>query len=901
MQFQTILKSNAAAVIRAGLVLAAIESATVAGQLTIVVKDQTGLVVPSAQIAIKGPQQDYQKVTDAAGSFSLSEAPLGVYRITATSPGFSPAQARIELTASHPAQRSEMVLRVMQHLDEVQVSAVPEGSEPDPTRGLGSQVLGAREIAILPDDPDQLRARLQMLAAASGGISGQAPILTDGFLTEGTLPSKSSIREIRINPDLYSAQYANQPIFGGGLIEIDTKPALESVHGGLGWTWNGGALDARDSLAPSRTAISNNVWSGDVSLPILKHRLSSSTSFERKNLNQFAVVDAMTLSPDLAEQRVVDNIATPERLTTLAERLDLQATPTELLAFRYSHQSLSYDNFGAGALTLPDAAASQRTQTDEVRITATSTLSGTALNEARFGQTFSKNWLTPNSNAPAVAVAGGFLSGGSGSQYTTDFRRNTEFSDTLSLALHQNTIRAGVQVLRFGIDEQQRGGFNGQLLFAGGNFGAAGSYLSGLDQYRAWLSGAPGISPTVEQITQGFAPLALTQWQVSGFLQDEWRPSSRLSLSMGVRYETQTTPWNDGGLAPRFGVAYSLDRKSLWVARFRFGIFYHRIDPAVALEDLRLAGAQNDILRYGVAATGSALTIASGRLPFAQVQPGRSIQPQFTLERRIHGGTVIQAGYTRMVADHLLRSESAFAAAMPNGGPDPSGEPLQNRLQYVSNGGERGSVAMLTVNSSAIRHVNFFGGYLYMNLVTNADSPNLFPQSEADPSAGGDWAMPAWQSRHRFFTGGFAQLPGKLEWTFLTAVIAGNAFDITTGRDNNQDGIFNDRPSLVYPGFPGAILTPYGALDPFAINGTLPRNFGRLPISLTVDTGLSRRFTLRETEHGSRSITVSARATNLTNHMNVGTVNGVLGSPLFLQTVEADPSRRIELGIRFSF
>ncbi len=177
------------------------------GQFTVVIKDETGLVVPGAQLSIHEPGGNSQEAADGYGTFSRREALIGRYRVTAEAAGFSPAEARFELTTAHPSRQVELVLHVMRHLESVEVNSETESKDADPARGLGSQVLGAREIAILPDDPDELRARLQMLAVASGGISGSVAIQTDGFLSEGSLPSKSAIREIRINPDLYSAQY----------------------------------------------------------------------------------------------------------------------------------------------------------------------------------------------------------------------------------------------------------------------------------------------------------------------------------------------------------------------------------------------------------------------------------------------------------------------------------------------------------------------------------------------------------------------------------------------------------------------------------------------------------------------------------------------------------------------
>src|SRR5262249_30279484 len=143
-------------------------------------------------------------------------------------------------------------------------------------------ILRAKEIAALPDDPDQLQERLQMLAAATGGVAGSAAVHIDGFLAQGALPPKSAIREIRVNPDLYSAQYASQPILVGGLIESDTRPGMEALHGGFSWTFNSAALNAREPLAASRAPLSKNVRSAELGVPLLKHRLSAFATAERK-------------------------------------------------------------------------------------------------------------------------------------------------------------------------------------------------------------------------------------------------------------------------------------------------------------------------------------------------------------------------------------------------------------------------------------------------------------------------------------------------------------------------------------------------------------------------------------------------------------------------------------------
>ena len=69
---------------------------------------------------------------------------------------------------------------------------------------------------------------MQALAGPSAGPSG-GQIYIDGF-TGGTLPSKDSIREIRINQNPFSPEYDK---LGYGRIEILTKPGTDKLHGNV--------------------------------------------------------------------------------------------------------------------------------------------------------------------------------------------------------------------------------------------------------------------------------------------------------------------------------------------------------------------------------------------------------------------------------------------------------------------------------------------------------------------------------------------------------------------------------------------------------------------------------------------------------------------------------------------
>ncbi len=98
----------------------------------------------------------------------------------------------------------------------------------DQDSNASATVLKGKDLDALSDDPDELASELSALAGPAAGPNG-GQIYIDGF-TGGQLPPKSSIREIRINQNPFSAQY-DRP--GFGRVEVFTKPGTDKFHGSL--------------------------------------------------------------------------------------------------------------------------------------------------------------------------------------------------------------------------------------------------------------------------------------------------------------------------------------------------------------------------------------------------------------------------------------------------------------------------------------------------------------------------------------------------------------------------------------------------------------------------------------------------------------------------------------------
>lgn len=431
-------------------------------------------------------------------------------------------------------------------------------------RAAGTQTLAERELQALPDDPDQLAEQLQLLAASAG----RAAVSIDGFLSGGKLPPKPAIREVRINPNLYSAEYDTPP-FRGGRIEVTTKPGASAWHGAGFFNFNGTALNARDAFAPVRAQVRTRRYSLQFGGPVVKKRAGFFLDFERREIDEAAAVNAVILNEAFQPAVFTANATTPKRLLIGSARVDWQFNQAHTLALRYDASANRLSNEGVGGFNLPERGFNLKQTEHSLRVSETAVVSPRALNELRIGLTLGQSSQRAISSAPVVSVAGAFTAGGATPQLFLREERRLELADNLIVSAGKHTLKLGAQIFgkRFGDarDENPHGTF-----FFGGaalTTGATAIQLSGLEQYRRTLLGLPGGSPTRFTVTRGSPSVAVNQWLLAGFAQDEWQWRRNLSLSLGLRYEAQTAPGDGASVAPRLGLAYSPDKKQQWVLR----------------------------------------------------------------------------------------------------------------------------------------------------------------------------------------------------------------------------------------------------------------------------------------------------------------------------------------------
>jgi hypothetical protein len=872
-----------------------------------VVMDATGALIVGASVAISGDGIPISTGRD--GRFRTPCLPPGRYTVTIESAGFSPATRPLEIGPGSPP----FAVRLKPLAVTTEITATADGNGVDSQDIAGSRTLDKNDMAQLADDPDEFSRQLQVLAAAAGGAPGQAIVTVDGFQNGGQIPPKSAISFIRVNPDLFSAEYARPP-YRGGRIEIYTKPGQSSLHGALFTTQSAGFLNAKDPFSPARAAIGKQRYGFELSGPVVRNRSDFSLALEHRRIDQFAAVDAVTLDANGDQTAVSANVADPTSLWEGSARFGLLPTTKNNLTLTYTANVNQLTNQGVGGSVLAEAGYSSQQSQHTAQAANLQTISANLLHETRLGYTWTYREDAPNSTAPSLQVAGAFTGGGVTTGALRSHERDLEFDDDLLYTRGKHNLKAGIELLDTSLNDTATSGFNGSYVFGGGSAPALNGSgttvaITGLEQYRRALLGLPGGTPTQFNVTTGTVAVSLNQLQTVLYAQDQWKFRPRLQFALGLRWAMQNEPKTLSNLGPRLGVSWALDRKQKTVFHARSGLFFGTVDPQTVLTARQLNGTIQRVLQinnpvYGSPVATGTSTIVTERAPLAGLTQTPSLQSHLGVEHDFPRHWHVQGNLYLVHAWDVLRSRNINAPLNNSpAGPRPIA-PNLNLFQFQQSGRLGGNVVFAGVDQHSLKHLQIFAGYIRMDLRGNADSATSF--AESGTSDRGEIARPSWQATHQVLVFSNYALPRGVNLSFQFNAASGQPYNVTTGFDNNGDGVFNDRP--VFASVPtGTAAVPvyntrFGLLSPEGSGSSIGRNAGTLPWNVHLDSNLSRSFALPHVAgKEGRSLAVNLRSTNLLNHNNVLAVGGVLGSPLFGQAYQSDPSRRIETGLRYSF
>jgi len=845
---------------------------TLKGQVT----DESGAVIPGATVTLTGPG-GVAKMVQAGpdGTFSAVDLAPGRYAIRVFAAGMAAYQnPAVEIPAGRPVTL-DVSLKVSLEKQEVTVQDQAGTTlSTEPSNNAGALVLQGSDLDALPDDPDDLQSDLQALAGPSAGPNG-GQIYIDGF-TDGRLPPKESIREIRINQNPFSAEYDR---LGFGRIEILTKPGSDKFHGQASFHFSDAVFNARNPFASNKPPFQMRNYDGNVGGPLSK-RASFFFDFERREIDDNAVVNATILDSNLNITPLSQAVQTPQERTTFSPRIDYQLSTNNTLTGRYTYTRTGQEDAGIGLFTLPQLGYKNVNTQQTAQLTETAVLNGRAVNETRFQYIRASLDELGNNAIPTINVLQAFVGGGSQIGHSYNTTQNWELQNYTSLTSGRHTWKFGVRVRAADMTDVSPQNFGGTFTFSGGEapvldssnqvvIGPDGqpelAQISSIQRYQRTLllqqAGLPaaqisqlGGGASLFSLAAGKPLASLTQTDVGVFVQDDWKMRSNLTVSLGLRYETQTNihDWRDIG--PRIGFAWAPGSKGnkpgKTVIRGGFGMFYDRFTDNLVLQAERFNGINQQqylvtnpdffplvppVSQLGSNAGGKSIyTIdPSLRAPY-------TMQTAIGVERQLPRSTTMALTFTNSRARHLLLARD-INAPLPVTGLRPYGD-AGEIFQYESDGVLNQNQMIVNLTSRMNRSFTLFTFYVLNYAKSNTDGAASMPANPYNLAE--DYGRAAIDVRNRFVLGGSIVSKWNLRFSPFIIARSGSPFDITTGRDDNGDSVFTDRPAFATASTPGAVVTPFGIFNPNPVPGTalIPRNYGDGPGYFSVNLRLSQTF-----------------------------------------------------------
>ncbi|QHS51902.1 carboxypeptidase-like regulatory domain-containing protein [Edaphobacter sp. 12200R-103] len=800
-------------------------SATVHG----IVTDPDEAVIPGATVTLtpaKGKAVTVQSGAD--GAFTAKGMVSGTYVVTATMAGF----ATFVREGVHVAPGQALTLDIKMALEiqsqEVQVTAQSQQVSVDSDSNASSTVIKGKDLDALSDDPDELSSELSALAGPAAGPSG-GQIYVDGF-TGGQLPPKSSIREIRVNQNPFSAQYDK---LGYGRVEVFTKPGTDKFHGH--YSVQGGDKSFNTSnpflgQANNQPDYHTVFMIGSVSGPL--NRFSSFTvEGSHRDIQDNSIVNpsgfyassADSAQPCLPGDRTCTYypsipeadraVLHPQTRSDLSPRADFALGDKNTLTVRYQYYVNGSKNNGVGNTNLATTGYSSDATEHTIRISDTQIVSPRVINETRFEYQREYSSQNPLSTDPTLSVQGIFTAGGSSLGVQKSTSNHIEVQNYTSVALQKHFMRLGVRLRTTGESVTSTKGENGTFTYSylldpctdpnqtadqRAAIGCSEKVVTTCDQANASISSYECGNPSQYAKTEIHEPTVHARMtDVGVYAEDDWKLKPNLTLTFGLRYEAQNLINSAHDIAPRVSFAWGIPRgqgkSPVTVIRGGYGIFYDRFDLDNYVNTLQLNGTAQIPLTYINPGATCGPTNPSGCGESTVGRPtlytlGNGLRSSYTLQAAI--GVDQQLGRVGTISVNYLNARGIHEYLSRNFY-DPATEGSPYNHQFQSGGVYRQNQLMVNGNAR-VTGINLFGFYAMSFANANTSGASFFPTSNTDTRV--DYGRATFARRQFGVFGGSLQFRYGITASPFMIAQAGTPYNIITGQDPLGSSIYNARP-----------------------------------------------------------------------------------------------------------
>jgi Carboxypeptidase regulatory-like domain/TonB dependent receptor len=898
------------------LAAAVIYAQTPTATLSGVVRDEQKGGIPAVIVKVSNIATGKTRTisTDTAGRYSFTNLEPGSYELRVEASGYKVTlQSGLTLSVG-----GALVADATMSVGELSEQVTIEAREPliEPNRAGLSRVIETSEIESLPNigrnfvdfvklssgvalgrenilggvfkEPD---VGVGAVAAPRLSFAGQAELNTliqvdgaDNIQTFTGLPratpSQEAASEFRVLNSTYLAEYGRA---SGGFVNIITRSGTNSLNGSVYYYGINDALNARSILnTPDADVLRQHQYGATLGGPIKKDSAFYFVNYEgqrRDESNRFAQVIQQNLDALNAFRRrfnLVDETLNQVRSNDYDQFLGKvdRVIGDSALSLRYNYLTSDTRNFiGGGNLGSTSSTARNNDITDQAVVgTFISVLSPRASNEARLQLARRSFGLPTVYNEPTIEVANLVSMGKSPADF--DYYREDRIQVTDNFSYTR-----GAHQFKFGGDYNYLRDFNTWNLFFPAriifptldrlvNFTPTTVPSPATGPVLFWwpvLLSMPGAYQVPVPFTQAVPDVygngtdfRLNHSIIGGFVQDQWKVTPKLSLTLGMRYDVEGHPSryvpnrDMNNVQPRIGLAYNWNPKG--VVRAGFGIFTDRLGGSIgqSFETGEWNNRGNlpnapllfpDVLPFGgrfsqfilggppplvpLATVATLNFLATGQTPATgnqtlnglfdgNLETPYTTQTSLQISQELPGGLALTAGYLYVHGVQLLARTpnlNAVATPPPVGSTLAPGKPYFGARIFP----ELGNIDAVTNQGDSAYHggtieierrfglgLGIYGSYTFSKTMSDGGVDSMSGLTENEAPGVSEWALSRQHVAHRFTLSFLEQVPKSMgvlrdfRFSSLVAIESGRPFMVFAGFDANGDGnVLSDRPGVL--------------------------------------------------------------------------------------------------------
>ncbi len=713
---------------------------------------------------------------------------------------------------------------------------------------------------------DELRRRLPayMTAAQRDAweiYETEQDVAFDAGISGNAGAGSGRIQQIRVtnnafNVETGAANGSSGLHEGGARTEVIERGGVGAFHGNFAATFQDESLNARNPFARNKPPYHERTINGDISGPVIRDRLSLNFAVTDNRRENVGTVKAQTLDGPFSL-----GVTRPVVNRSYDTRGVLQIADAHSLHMRLQYATEDSRNENVGNFSLPERASRTHTENHVVDLREVSILSERTVHDVHFIWRKDRSETVPFSNDLGIVVKDAFTGGGSQNRSLIN-GNEYELNNLIYYAGDNLTMRSGFRGWHRSERSDSEDKFFGEFTF------------SDLESYR---SGTP-LKYRVKCCDPSFN---LSQTQLVFFSQNDFRLTPTFTLMLGVRYFMQTDLTDRNNVDPRIGFAYAIGNSTVirgGVAIFTNPTGFRQIKEHSYLDGTRLFETQIDNPGWPDPFSSGSLRPPSRNQIAPDLRNSYFFLPQIQLEQSFPHNLFVTVAWDRARGINQPRGRD-LNAPFPETGLRPF--PDEGQIIQLVPGFSTYHHFKVTMRQR-ISIFNITSDYLYFHGVSDQAGTGGFQALPVDSRDvfGKEWG-PHVNPTHTFNASLNSRLPMDVYLTTVIGARSGRRYTITTGRDDNGDGVSNDRP-------PGVLKNSEVGPNYFDVSFNISKaiEFSR---DASVAPGTGPRMN------------VFANLSNAFNQTHLGTPSGVLTSPFFGRSFNATSPRQIEVGMRFQF